>query len=166
MTTTQATIDTIKILNKVTDDMLNRGYYMTPNWSEVGLTPIIPEYSLRNLARAIAKENKRPFIRISHVYRWHYVGEGRGTTGWQSSYNKEYVGLRVLMPRRKYLSPLAHPLLLARFEQVYPSMWGFVINDETFAKQYLEYFDTREEFRAALKLPPKVSNITPLQEAA
>jgi hypothetical protein len=58
------------------------------------------------------------------------------------------------MPKLKYLSPIINPLELAGFARnPYNSLWSYHVNNNEFAKEYLSFFETREEFRRALKLP-------------
>lgn len=136
-----------QILDEVTDRLITKGYYMPPSYTEWGMKwedVIIPEVTLRKFARRVAKEAKRPFVQ---VYRW-YRYKNDGT--WKS----EEVGIRLELPKRKYLAPLVNPLELAGFRGGhYIGLWSYIIEDRDFAREYLSYFETREEFRRALKLP-------------
>ena len=141
------------ILDDVTDRLLTKGYYMPPSYTEWGMSwqdIIIPEVTLRKFARRVAKEAKRPFVQVYRYYEYQ-----RTATGIDFDYkNPVEVGIRIEMPKRRYLAPLVNPIILAGFPSMhYSSVWGFRIKDKEFAQQYLEYFATREEFRKALRLP-------------
>lgn len=164
--TSIASLNTAKrVLDEVTNTLIHKGYYMPPDYTDVPCGQIlIPEPTLRKFARLTAKELKRPFVQVKWETRWRGNHDGL--------YHRCLV---VEAPKRKYTTPLINPLMLVAspdpsadiwWSQGKKSLWYFQIFDLEFANQYLSYFDTREEFRIALKLPPKVSNITPLQEAA
>lgn len=140
-----------QILDEVTDRLITKGYYMPPSYTEWGMKwedVIIPEPTLRKFARRVAKEAKRPFVQ---VYRWYrYKPRISADEPWES----EEVGIRLELPKRKYLAPLVNPLELAGFRRGrYIGLWSYIIEDRDFAREYLSYFETREEFRRALKLP-------------
>lgn len=140
------------ILDDVTDRLLTKGYYMPPSYTEWGMSwqdIIIPEVTLRKFARRVAKEAKRPFVQVYRYYEHRRKEDGMHDWG-----HPIETGIRVEMPKRRYLAPLVNPIILAGFPSMhYSSVWGFYIKDKEFAQQYLEYFATREEFRKALKLP-------------
>lgn len=170
-TTLQALHRAKAILDEVTHNMLNFGYYMPPQypdvWGEEWKDVLFPEYALRNMARALARENKRPFVRVHDLYNWHHVGAGKGDIGYQKAYVRRLVGLQIMMPKRKYLMPLVHPLTLAGVrEGPHRTLHHYIIDDPEFAKEYLKMFATREEFRAALRLPPLVTEPPALKVAA
>lgn len=140
-----------QILDEVTDRLITKGYYMPPSYTEWGMSwkdVIIPEPTLRKFARRVAKEAKRPFVQ---VYRWYrYKPRITNDEPWVSVES----GIRIEMPKRRYLAPLINPLELAGFSGGgYDTIWCYTIEDQDFAKEYLSYFETREEFRRALKLP-------------
>lgn len=160
-----ASLNTAKrVLEEVTNTLIHKGYYAPPDYTNVPCGQIlIPEPTLRKFARLTAKELKRPFVQVKWEHRWRSQVLGAQKC------------LIVEAPKRLYTAPLINPLMLVASTDpgsgIYwwkncKSLWYFAIFDLDFANQYLSYFDTRDEFRAALKLPPKVSNITPFQEAA
>lgn len=152
LTAIQALEKSKSILDDITDKLLNKGYYMPPNYSDWGMTwrdEIIPEVTLRKFARRVAKEAGRPFVQVYRQYR--YRQRQNETDPWVS----EECGIRIELPKRKYLAPIVNPLMLAGFNPgYYKGLWSIAVDDTEFAKQYLSYFETREEFRKALKLPP------------
>lgn len=132
-------------------EFLTKGYFYAPEeysyWSaKYDRDPIIPPMTVRKFVRRVAKENKRPFIRV-----WDYYAR-------RLSKNKGYEhvkhGICVEIPKRKYTAPLVHCLASAGFSRTNEAtLWTYTIDDPDFAKEYLSFFETREEFRKALKLP-------------
>ena len=152
MTAIQALERSKTILDDVTDRLLTKGYYMPPSYTEWGMDwqdVIIPEVTLRKFARRVAKEAKRPFVQVGKLWGHRMAADG-------SKFENYQTGIWIEMPKRNYLAPLIHPVELAGFYQRgFDTLWHFNINDMEFATQYLSFFETREEFRKALKLPVK-----------
>lgn len=134
------------MLDEVSRQILCKGYYRSPNPSEWGMKwnhVIISEVTFRLLARKIAKEAKRPFVHVSTLYKYNPFSN-------ETCKN----GIRIEMPKLKYLSPIINPLELAGFKRnPYKGLWSYNVDNNEFAKEYLSFFETREEFRHALKLP-------------
>lgn len=141
------------VCERVTETLLTKGYYMAPaaeDWGETWKDITIPEVNMRVFARRVAKEHKRPFVQVGYLHR--YDPETK---------THPRCGIYIEMKKRKHLAPLIHPLTLAGFNETtrwrghYKTLWNFHISDLDFAEEYLKFFETREDFRKALRLPPK-----------
>lgn len=134
---------------------------------------LIPEPSFRLIRRTIAKQWRRPFVRVFKRI-WHdYERDANGSLipvpGEKHQYMRSTVARRsadFVVPRRKYMSPIINPLMLvanleARFhDQTYPVT--LLRNTKDFYFRFhndagmeilddmLEQMSTREEMRAAL----------------
>lgn len=152
LTALQALEATKAMIDEVITNLKKRGYYSPPDYMKHGMTwkdEIIPEGALRRLARRVAKDMRRPFVQVYDLY-----GYAKGDPDDPSTWQTRRDGIRIEMPRRRYLAPLIHPLIVAGYEsRGYKTLWNFYITDIEFADAYLAFFETREEFRAALKLP-------------
>lgn len=151
MAAIQALEKSKSILEDVTDRLLTKGYYMQPSYTDWGMDwqdVIIPEVTLRKFARRVAKEAKRPFVQVGYLWGHKALPDGK--------YYNFQKGIWIEMPKRRYLAPLIHPIELAGFTRgPMHTLWHFHIDDLEFANTYLSYFETREDFRKALKLPVK-----------
>jgi hypothetical protein len=166
-----------RILDEVADGIITKGYYRVPellveheneDWRERYKRVIIPAMTVRKFARRVCKEHKRPFIMVDRWADWR-----RGPDG---NYKRFCEGVWLEIPKRRYLMPIVNCLRLAAVEDVNTdgvywnrnckSVWWFGIRDQAFAREYLSFFETREEFRKAVKLPPKVTELHPMREAA
>lgn len=156
--TTINTLNGVKnLFEEAAEEFLTKGYYRVPDgylWRHAAHVrdPIVPEFTLRKFLRKVAKENKRPFVHVCPRGNYQRVDLGDGKCQVVFKPN----GIVIEMPKRKFLAPLIHCLEAAGFSRRgYSTLFGYVVYDEEFAKQYLEFFQTRDEFRKALRLPPK-----------
>jgi hypothetical protein len=114
----------------------------------------------RRIARKVAKELKRPFILASEVVATNYWDPMQRR--WVTNTRPEWRHAYMEIPKRKYLIPIASPLLLVAGAANSPvgnmsrdnsSIWRFTIQDRGFWNEYRAALD-RPEMREARKLPP------------
>lgn len=151
---TLSTLDiTKKILDEVARTFLNKGYFSPPDVSQYDMRLrdlLIPEPTLRKLARSLAREYKRPFIEIDKHGKWTWPNPIR--PGDRPTWIQK--GIRVFMPKQKQLAPLVIPLVQAGFQEGhFKSRFCYYVDDEEFASTYLQLFETSPVFRSILKLP-------------
>lgn len=134
---------------------------------------LIPEPSFSLIRRTIARQARRPFVRVLKRVWFDYERDAKGglvpVPGQKHQYVRSSRAMKsadVVIPRRKYMSPIINPLMLvanleARFhDQTHPvTCWrntkdlyfrfhndaGMEILDDM-----LEQMSTREEMRDAL----------------
>ena len=154
-------IDTLNgvtsLFEHAASEFLAKGYYRMPdehdyfNRAAYDRDPIIPPMTLRKFVRRVAKENNRPFIRIWNHYENRQVVHPGETHPRYEHYQR---GIGVEIPKRKFTAPLIHCLHAAGFSRSSEvTLWTYAINDDDFAQEYLSFFETREEFRRACRLP-------------
>ena len=138
---------------------------------------MIPEPTLRYIDRTIARQMKRPYVRASYNEWRDYKRDANGMlipkpgTAHDYEYNDEVKRTAYLtVPRRKYLSPIINPLMLAAQKREYQygrwnddaavTYWSntrdfyFTFTNIDLWLEYRHLMATREEMREALKLPP------------
>lgn len=133
--TTNTTIDDIdKALRQAAHEMLTTGVLHLKEM------PHVPEPTFRKIMRAVAREHKRPFVYMQNN--------------------------TVTLPKQKRLSCLVVPWTLVAKPWVWrpdadwsvmilnqPSLWRLRFRTKEFYMEWFEATQTREEMRAALRLP-------------
>ena len=130
----------------------------------------VPDFIVRRIVRQAAKELKRPFIVASEYIELHGMEwkEAQDLPRSQRRFKVMTTSLRI--PNRKYLSPIITPLLMAGTENkgipwserakypilkhVGPTVVSITFTDQNLFDEYTHEIKTREEMRAALRLPP------------
>ena len=124
---------------------------------------------VRRACRKVASELKRPFIQMSEqIDRYRYVPDMTQPNS-RGGYNSKREDLSeprwartyVSIPKRKYLTVLVSPLLLAGsrehdapvYDRSTPSLWNFTIFDHQFWLEYQSFVLHDPACRAARKLP-------------
>jgi hypothetical protein len=123
----------------------------------------LPASALRNIVNRAAKELKRPIITYKRLFA--VDADNPPSTKWRDRTYLVHGGV-LEIKGRKYLSPIINPLMLVAkrhyevgqdqcplvVEQT-PTKLYFRFYDTELLDSMLENFRTREEMRAALKLP-------------
>lgn len=100
--------DTMAEVTLNVEEFLTNGVYVQyQNWGRREDDTYWPHFNRRRFMRAIAKENKRPFITAIRTFYPNYVA-GQGV----DRSDMRFMG-RIVIPRRKYLAPVVSSLLLA-----------------------------------------------------
>lgn len=152
----------IQCLSGPVDHFIETGFYNLASAGEYG-DGWISEPQVRRICREIAKEQKRPFIQASEYY---------ATNGYDQAARKPYKldkpiwnNAWIEMPKRKYLLPLATPLLLASGDNdttykpgdaIMPyrqeTIWSWRIVDKSFWDEYYNFILNDPDCRRARKL--------------
>lgn len=186
--------NTPRVIGKICDDFntlltsfYKKGYFLM----EQRVTPVtedglydytgreynyIPDPTMRYIMRTIARQVKRPFVRV-HYNEWHdYKRDENDSLIPHPTKTRQYIvdpkiysSFYVVVPRRKYLSPIINPLMLVatkkdhRWTQVdsaaEATVWHntrdmyFEFKNPQIWRDFEAQFSERDEFRKALKLP-------------
>jgi len=124
---------------------------------------------VRRACRKVASDLKRPFIQMSEsIDRYHYVPDETRPDSYGGYYPKRvelpeprWVRAYISIPKRKYLTVLASPLILAGsrkyvapvYDRSSPGLWNFTISDHQFWLEYQSFVMYDPACRAARKLP-------------
>jgi len=124
---------------------------------------------VRRACRKVASELKRPFIQMSEqIDRYHHVPDETKPNPYGGYYSKlvelpepRWARAYLSIPKRKYLTVLASPLLLAGsrehdapvYDRSTPGLWNFTIFDHQFWLEYQSFILHDPACRAARKLP-------------
>ena len=175
------TSNTPRVVGKIIDDfnealssIMERGFFYKRSiatWdTEVGKQyNLISDPTLRLINRTIARQLKRPFVRAVY-YEWYdYKRDASGNVIPLPGEKYKYVrdpeargAASITVPRRRYLSPIINPLMLASSGDGPVKHWMNTRdiyfdfrNPEGIAvfNDFIEQMSTREEMRTALKLP-------------
>lgn len=135
---------------------------------------MISDTQTRRICRAVAREQKRPFIQLYESWSKTEMAAtdekneyGNPIYKYQTLPEPRFNYVAVVVPKRKYTMPLVTPLLLVAPDQAdwrpgtrplvssfrMHSYWKFQIYDLDFWREYSAAFD-RPEMRAARRLPP------------
>lgn len=99
--------DTMAEVTRDVEEFLTNGVCLQhQDWSRREDATYWPHFNRRRFMRAIAKENKRPFITAIRTFYPHYVA-GQGV----DRSDLRFMG-RIVIPKRKYLAPVVSALLL------------------------------------------------------
>lgn len=140
------------------EEFLETGLFVAPIWTPDS----IPFSQVRRFARAVAKEQKRPFIEVDIQYKGHRWISARQPI--DRSDEVWHAGI-ITIPKLRYLQLLHTPLRLAasnpsgapivRLTKSFNSAFErYAVRDKPLWDEYLHALRTRPEMRAALRLPP------------
>ena len=186
--------NTPRVIGKICDDFntlltsfYKKGYFLvetivcplaednTYNSSEREYN-FIPDPTMRYIMRTIARQVKRPFVRV-HYNEWReYKRNSKGMLVSVPGKPNHYIvepeiksSFHVVVPKRVYLSPIINPLILVSKskqhrwsrigEDVPVTTWCntrdhyFEFKNPQIWRDFEAQFSERDEFRKALKLP-------------
>jgi hypothetical protein len=129
----------------------------------------VPNFIVRRIVRQAAKELKRPFVVASEYIELHGMDWKIAQDLPRAERRFKVITTSLKIPNRKYLSPIITPLLMAGTENknipwsertkypilkhVGPSVVSIVFTDQKLFNEYTHEIQTREEMRAALRMP-------------
>lgn len=177
-TTPKALTDALKSIEIPITQFIETGIYTNPFAMDEEQMPqevkdssgFVSDTQTQRICRMVAKELKRPFIIMTPVimnYEWRRVNGQYRRVDVNPTFRHTYIH----MPKRKYLTPLVTPLLLAAGNNVggsyladkHPDIavwagrektnWQFFIRSEQLWNEYREALD-RPEMRIARRMQP------------
>ena len=130
----------------------------------------VPNFIVRRIVRQVARELKRPFIPVSEYIELDGMTWKEAQDIPRADRRFKVVTTSIAFPRRKYLSPITTPLLMAAHVHEGKIPWsqrlnypilayigktyiGITFTNRDILDEYTAQMQTREEMRAALKLP-------------